>query len=264
MPRKSTHCPPIGKMYKTPAESQGVCPNAFFLPLVGWTHPRRESPSFRPRYCLPTGHRCMQCLERRRPARKNIHFRPRRRLHRAKTSIGQLKAVGGTHTLIGHSERRQYFCRNRRKSSTKESSTPPWPPASFLSFASVKFSPSVESGKHRPGSQRPRSPEPSAGINPPAASRSHRPSPMSPSGPSEPAKTATPRDRRRRTQNHPCLKSPKLLGADVAAAVRILYGGKRPSPTNATALIGQEEIDGALVGGASLKPDFLSPAIVKY
>ena len=54
----------------------------------------------------------------------------------------------------------------------------------------------------------------------------------------------------------------KLLGAEVAAAVRILYGGS-VKPDNATALIGQGEIDGALVGGASLKPDSFA-AIVKY
>jgi len=36
----------------------------------------------------------------------------------------------------------------------------------------------------------------------------------------------------------------KLLGADVAAAVRILYGGS-VKPDNATSLIGEEEIDGA-------------------
>ena len=54
----------------------------------------------------------------------------------------------------------------------------------------------------------------------------------------------------------------KLLGAEVAAAIRILYGGS-VKPDNAKALIGEEEIDGALVGGASLKPDSFT-AIVKY
>jgi triosephosphate isomerase len=54
----------------------------------------------------------------------------------------------------------------------------------------------------------------------------------------------------------------KLLGAEVAAAIRILYGGS-VKPDNAKALIGEEEIDGALVGGASLKPDSFA-AIVKY
>ena len=54
----------------------------------------------------------------------------------------------------------------------------------------------------------------------------------------------------------------KLLGKEVAEKMRILYGGS-VKPDNATALIGQEEIDGALVGGASLKPDSFT-AIVKY
>ncbi len=54
----------------------------------------------------------------------------------------------------------------------------------------------------------------------------------------------------------------KLLGPAVAAAVRILYGGS-VKPANAKELIGQEEIDGALVGGASLKADSFA-AIVKY
>ncbi|HWT67385.1 MAG TPA: triose-phosphate isomerase, partial [Terracidiphilus sp.] len=53
-----------------------------------------------------------------------------------------------------------------------------------------------------------------------------------------------------------------ILGADVAAKMRILYGGS-VKPDNATALLGQEEIDGALVGGASLKPDSFEK-IAKY
>ena len=39
---------------------------------------------------------------------QNIHF-AEEGAYTGETSIGQLKAVGGTHTLIGHSERRQYF-----------------------------------------------------------------------------------------------------------------------------------------------------------
>ena len=44
-----------------------------------------------------------------------------------------------------------------------------------------------------------------------------------------------------------------LLGDRVAHAMRILYGGS-VKPENATELLAQEEIDGALVGGASLDP----------
>ena len=42
------------------------------------------------------------------------------------------------------------------------------------------------------------------------------------------------------------------FGADAAAAVRIQYGGS-VKPTNAAELMAQPDIDGALVGGASLK-----------
>jgi triosephosphate isomerase len=41
---------------------------------------------------------------------------------------------------------------------------------------------------------------------------------------------------------------------EAAAAIRILYGGS-VKPDNARALLEQADIDGALVGGASLKPD---------
>ena len=42
--------------------------------------------------------------------------------------------------------------------------------------------------------------------------------------------------------------------ADAAEGVRILYGGS-VKPDNAAELIGQPDVDGALVGGASLDPD---------
>jgi triosephosphate isomerase len=48
------------------------------------------------------------------------------------------------------------------------------------------------------------------------------------------------------------------FGAEAAASVRILYGGS-VKPDNVKSLMAQPEIDGSLVGGASLKPeDFAS------
>ncbi len=44
------------------------------------------------------------------------------------------------------------------------------------------------------------------------------------------------------------------FGKDAAAAVRILYGGS-VKPDNVKGLMAQPDIDGALVGGASLKPE---------
>lgn len=54
----------------------------------------------------------------------------------------------------------------------------------------------------------------------------------------------------------------KSFGDEFSKMLRILYGGS-VKPDNATALMSQEEIDGALVGGASLKPGEFAK-IVKY
>jgi triosephosphate isomerase len=54
----------------------------------------------------------------------------------------------------------------------------------------------------------------------------------------------------------------KAFGQQLADGLRILYGGS-VKPENAKALMSEEEIDGALVGGASLDPKSLA-AIVKY
>jgi len=54
----------------------------------------------------------------------------------------------------------------------------------------------------------------------------------------------------------------EIFGEEFASNLRILYGGS-VKPDNATALMAQEEIDGALVGGASLDPKSFA-AIVKY
>lgn len=52
----------------------------------------------------------------------------------------------------------------------------------------------------------------------------------------------------------------KRFDADVAGATRILYGGS-VKPDNAVGLLGQANVDGALVGGASLKAELFIPII---
>jgi triosephosphate isomerase len=54
----------------------------------------------------------------------------------------------------------------------------------------------------------------------------------------------------------------EVFGEEFAAQLRILYGGS-VKPDNVCALMAQEEIDGALVGGASLDPKSFA-ALVKY
>jgi len=53
-----------------------------------------------------------------------------------------------------------------------------------------------------------------------------------------------------------------VFGDEYAQQLRILYGGS-VKPENAHTLLSQEEIDGALVGGASLKAESFSK-IVKW
>lgn len=53
----------------------------------------------------------------------------------------------------------------------------------------------------------------------------------------------------------------QLYNEDVASHIRILYGGS-VNAANAAELFAQEDIDGGLVGGASLKPEFSQ--IVNY
>ncbi len=53
----------------------------------------------------------------------------------------------------------------------------------------------------------------------------------------------------------------KLYNADVAAATRIQYGGSM-KPSNAAELLGQPDVDGGLIGGASLKVEDFT-ALVK-
>jgi triosephosphate isomerase len=74
-------------------------------------------------------------------------------------------------------------------------------------------------------------------------------------------KTATPRQAE---EVHHFLR--KLVsqrwGEPVAQGMRILYGGS-VSPDNVRELMAEEDIDGALVGGASLKADSFAK-IVRY
>jgi triosephosphate isomerase len=69
-------------------------------------------------------------------------------------------------------------------------------------------------------------------------------------------KTATPEDAQS-AHEHIRAVLGELIGADDAARVRVVYGGSM-KPANAAELLGQPDVDGGLIGGASLKAgDFL-------
>jgi triosephosphate isomerase (TIM) len=239
------------KMYKTPAEAKAFVDA--FLPLVAG-HTRDEIALFPSPVLLPTvvaacnaSNVAVGC--------QNIHF-AEEGAYTGETSIGQLLAVGGTHTLIGHSERRLYFAETDEIVNKKLHTALKHGVVPVVCLGEVLAE--RECGQT---GQVCRTQVTAAlkGITPEAAAPvviAYEPVWAIGTG-----RTATPE---MAAEAHAIVREEvaKLLGAEVAAAMRILYGGS-VKPENAAALIAQGEIDGALVGGASLKPDSFA-AIVKY
>jgi triosephosphate isomerase len=164
--------------------------------------------------------------------------------------------VGGTHTLIGHSERRQYFAETdeivnkKLHTALKHGVVPIVCIGEVLAEREAGLTADVLKTQITGAF---------AGITAEAAGTiviAYEPVWAIGTG-----KTATPE---MAADAHRIIRAEvaKVLGVAVAAGLRILYGGS-VKPDNATALISQEEIDGALVGGASLKPDSFT-AIVNY
>lgn len=239
------------KMYKTPAESKAFV--EAFLPLVAG-HTRDEIALFPSVTSLATvvdavaGSNVIAGLQ-------NMHF-AEDGAYTGETSAGMLKAVGATHTLIGHSERRQYFnetdeiVNKKLHTALKHGIIPIVCVGEHLHERESGLTATVLCGQLKAAF---------AGISRHAAAPvviAYEPVWAIGTG-----KTATPA---MAVQAHKTIRDEvaQILGVDVAEAVRILYGGS-VKPDNASDLICQAEIDGALVGGASLKPDSFA-AIVKY
>jgi len=239
------------KMYKTPAEAMAFV--EAFLPLVAG-HDRDEIALFPSPVLLPTVIAAVKGSNVAVGA-QNIHF-AEEGAYTGETSIGQLIAVGGTHTLIGHSERRQYFAETDAIVNKK-----------LHTALKHRIVPVVCIGEVLEEREAGRTEDvlktqvtgAFAGITAEMATPiviAYEPVWAIGTG-----KTATPE---MAADAHRIVRAEvaKILGSDIASKMRILYGGS-VKPDNATALIGQDEIDGALVGGASLKPDSFT-AIVKY
>jgi triosephosphate isomerase (TIM) len=239
------------KMYKTPAEAKAFVDA--FLPLVAG-HDRDEIAIFPSPVLLPT---VVEATKGSKVAvgAQNIHF-AEEGAFTGETSVLQVKAVGGTHTLIGHSERRQYFgetdeiVNKKLHTALKHGIVPVVCIGEVL--AEREAGKTAEVLKTQVTGAF-------AGITPEVAADiviAYEPVWAIGTG-----KTATPE---MAVDAHKIIRAEvaKLLGAEIAANMRILYGGS-VKPDNCTSLAHQEEIDGALVGGASLKPDSFA-AIVKY
>jgi triosephosphate isomerase len=239
------------KMFKTPAEAKAFV--EAFLPLVAG-HTRDEIALFPSPVLLPT---VIEAAKGSNVAvgAQNIHFAPEGAFT-GETSIGQLKAVGGTHTLIGHSERRQYFAEtdeivNKKLHAALANGIVPVVCVGEM-LADREAGKTADVLKTQIAGAL-------VGITAQIAAPiviAYEPVWAIGTG-----KTATPE---MAVDAHKIIRAEvaKLLGPAIAANIRILYGGS-VKPANATSLLGEEEIDGTLVGGASLKPESFT-GIVKY
>jgi triosephosphate isomerase (TIM) len=238
------------KMYKTPTEAQSFLHT--FLPLVkGLT--QNEIVICPPAVDLAP---VVEWVKGSHVAvgAQNMHFDDAGAFT-GEISPPMLLALGVTHVILGHSERRQFFCETDDSVNKK-----------LVAALKHNLIPIVCIGEHEH--------ERDAGMTREVLCRQisraiHQidPAKLAPVVVAyEPiwaigtGKTASPA---MAAEAHFIIRSEiaQLVGRPVAEAIRILYGGS-VKPENAEALLSQPEIDGALVGGASLDPQSFT-AIIK-
>ena len=239
------------KMYKTPDQTRDFFRD--FLPLVE-KHDRDEIAVCPPFVNVPAAVEAAKGSNIAVGA-QNMYWE-KEGAFTGEISTGMLLAVGCTHVIIGHSERRQYF------GETDDT-------------VNLKLKAALEAGLIPIVCVGEVLEEREAGLTEDVLRRQCLRAFHAISGKKaaklviayEPVwaigtgKTATPQ---LASEAHQLIRSEagKALGEDLAENLRILYGGS-VKPENAKALMSEAEIDGALVGGASLDPKSFA-VIVKY
>jgi triosephosphate isomerase len=239
------------KMYKTPDQARDFF--HAFLPLVAG-HARDEIVVCPPFLDLPSA------LEAAKGSNvaiggQNVHWKEEGAFT-GETSAAQLLALGVTHVIIGHSERRQYFGETddtvnmRLKTALEAGLIPICCVGEVLEEREAGLTDDVLRRQcvrafHAISAKK-------------AAKLIVAYEPVWAIGT---GKTATPE---LAAEAHAVIRreATEIFGEDFAGKLRILYGGS-VKPDNVSSLMAQEEIDGALVGGASLDPKSFT-AIVKY
>ena len=239
------------KMYKTPDQTRDFFRD--FLPLVAG-HERDEIVVCPPFVDLQIA------LESAKGSRvsigaQNVHW-ANEGAYTGEISSAMLLAIGCTHAIIGHSERRQYFGETddtvnlRLKAALEAGLTPIVCVGEVLQEREAGLTEDVLRRQctrafHKVSTKK-------AGKLVVA---------YEPVWAIGTGKTATPQ---LASEAHSLIRgeAAKTFGQEFADQLRILYGGS-VKPENAKALMSEEEIDGALVGGASLDAKSFA-AIVKY
>jgi triosephosphate isomerase (TIM) len=239
------------KMYKTPDQTREFFRD--FLPLIS-NHDRDEIVVCPPYIDL---HTALESAKGSNVAvgAQNVHWE-KEGAFTGEISAGMLLAIGCTHAIIGHSERRQYFGETddtvnlRLKTALEAALTPIVCVGEVLEEREAGLTEDVLRRQctrafHKLSTKKAWklvvAYEPVWAIGT--------------------GKTATPQ---LASEAHSLIRgeAAKAFGQEFADNLRILYGGS-VKPENAKALMSEEEIDGALVGGASLDPKSFA-AIVKY
>ena len=239
------------KMYKNPSQTKEFFRD--FLPLVSG-HDRDEIVVCPPYVDLHSG------LESAKGSRvvigaQDLYWK-NEGAFTGEISAPMLVAVGCTHVIIGHSERRQYFGETddtvnlKLKAALEHGLTP------IVCIGEVLEE--REAGLTEDVLRRQSLRAFNAISGEKAATLVIAYEPVWAIGT---GKTATPQ---MASDAHVIIRAEaaKAFGDDFAKSLRILYGGS-VKPENAKALMSEEEIDGALVGGASLDAKSFA-AIVKY
>jgi triosephosphate isomerase len=162
-------------------------------------------------------------------------------------SAPMLKDVGATHAIIGHSERRQYFCETdetvlkRTQAALEFGLTPIVCVGERLEHRESGATEAILTGQCQKGI---------CGLTPQQLAKiviAYEPVWAIGTG-----KTATPEIA---ADAHRVVRAQvrEKFGKEAGDAIRILYGGS-VKPDNVKSLMAQPEIDGVLVGGASLDP----------
>ena len=239
------------KMYKTPQQARDFV--TAFLPRVSG-HTRDEIVVCPPFVDLAT---VVELASGTNVAvgGQNVHWE-KEGAYTGEVSAAMLKAVGCTHVIIGHSERRQYF------GETDDTVNKKLKAALAVGLTAIVCVGEVLQEREAGLTEEVLRRQCVNAFRAISAEEGRRFTvAYEPVWAIGTGTTATPQ---LAAEAHRVIRAEaaEALGSEAAEALRILYGGS-VKPENAKALMAELEIDGALVGGASLAPESFA-AIVRY